>query len=267
MYDPKDLLKLYLYGYMNRIHSSRRLETESNRNLELLWLLGKLSSDHKTIAEFRRQNGETLKQVFKGFVKLCVKLGLYGKELVAIDGSKFKAVNSKDRNYTEGKLKERIQQLEKKIEEYLAEVGVADREEAEAGQEKSVEEIRSIVKELEERKERYQGYDEELEESGESQKSLTDGDSRLMLAKGKIDVCYNVQTAVDGKHKLIVAFEVTYDGNDKNHLTPVAMEAGENMEAEGLRVVTDRGYDSVRDIVAGMEAGMDIHVAETDYDI
>jgi hypothetical protein len=164
-----------------------------------------------------------------------VKLGLYGKELVAIDGSKFKAVNSKDRNYTEGKLKERIRWLEKKTEEYLAEVEVADRGEAEAGQEKSVEEIRSIVKELEERKEQYQGYTEELKESGESQKSLTDGDSRLMLANGKMDVCYNVQTAVDGKHKLIVAFEVTNNGNDKNYLMPVAVEAGEDMEAEGCR--------------------------------
>jgi transposase len=267
MYDPKDLLKLYLYGYMNRIRSSRRLETESKRNLEVLWLLGKLSPDHKTIAEFRRQNGELLKSVFKEFVKLCVRLGLYGKELVAIDGSKFKAVNSKDQNYTEGKLRERIQRLEVKIEEYLAELDAADREETEAEQEKSAEEIRTIVKGLEERKERYQAYAEELEESGEHQKSLTDSDSRLMLANGKMDVCYNVQTAVDAKHKLIAAFEVTNDGNDKNHLTPVAAEAGEVMEAEGLSVVADTGYDSVQDIVAGMEAGMAIHVAGTDYDI
>jgi transposase len=145
MYDPKDLLKLYLYGYMNRIRSSRRLETESGRNLELIWLLRTLSPDHKTIAEFRRQNGEALKNLFKGFVKLCVKLGLYGKELVAIDGSKFKAVNSKERNYTEGKLRERIERLEKKIEEYLKELEETDREEAVAEQEKSGEEIRSIV--------------------------------------------------------------------------------------------------------------------------
>jgi transposase len=122
MYDPKDVLKWYLYGYMNRLRSSRRLETESKGNLEVLWLLGKVSPDHKTIGEFRRRNGETLKRVFKGFVKLCVKLGLYGKEVVAIDGSKFKAVNSKERNYTEGKLRERIQRLEKKIEGYLAEL-------------------------------------------------------------------------------------------------------------------------------------------------
>jgi transposase len=128
MYDPKDLLKLYLYGYMNRIRSSRRLETESKRNVELLWLLGKLCPDHKTIAEFRRQNGEALKKEFKGFVKLCVKLGLYGKELLAIDGSRFKAVNSKERNYTEGKLKERIERLDTKIEGYMKELEEADRE-------------------------------------------------------------------------------------------------------------------------------------------
>jgi hypothetical protein len=252
---------------MNRIRSSRRLETESGRNLEVLWLLRTLSPDHKTIAEFRRQNGEALKNVFKGFVKLCVKLGLYGKELVAIDGSKFKAVNSKELNYTEGKLKERIERLEKKIEDYLKELDETDREEAGAEREKSAEEIRTIVKGLEERKERYQGYAEELKQSGEHQKSLTDPDSRLMLANGKMDVCYNVQTAVDAKHKLIAAFEATNDGNDKNHLTPVATAAGENMEAEGMSVVADTGYDSVQDIVAGMEAGMDIHVAGTDYDI
>ena len=155
MYDPKDLLKLYLYGYMNRIRSSRRLERESKRNVELLWLLGKLCPDHKTIAEFRRQNGEALKKVFKSFVKLCVKLGLYGKELLAIDGSKFKAVNSKERNYTDGKLKERIERLDTKIEGYMKELEEADREEGGAGEEKSWEEIREIIKGLEARKERY----------------------------------------------------------------------------------------------------------------
>jgi hypothetical protein len=230
---------------MNRIRSSRRLETESGRNLELIWLLRTLCPDHKTIAEFRRQNGEALKNVFKGFVKLCVKLGLYGKELPAIDGSKFKAVNSKERNYTEGKLKERIERLEKKIADYLKELEEADREGGEVEQEKSGEGIRKIVKRLEERKERYEGYAKELEQSGESQKSPTDPESRLMLANGKMDVCYNVQTAVDAKHKLIAAFEVTTDGNDKNHLTPMAIVAEENMEAEKVSAVADTGYDSV----------------------
>ena len=267
MYDPKDLLKLYLYGYMNRIRSSRRLETESIRNMELFWLLGKLSPDHKTIAEFRRRNSEALKNVFKGFVKLCVKLGLYGKELLAIDGSKFKAVNSKERNYTEGKLKERIERLEKKIETYMKELEETDREEEEGEQEKSAEEIREIIKGLEERKAGYQGYAEELKQSGETQKSLIDSDSRLMVSNGKMDVCYNVQTAVDAKHCLITAYEVTNDGNDKNHLTPTAEAAREVMEAERLSVVADTGYDSVQDIVAGMQAGMDIHVAGTDYDM
>jgi transposase len=267
MYDPKDLLKLYLYGYMNRIRSSRRLERESKRNVELLWLLGKLCPDHKTIAEFRRQNGEALKKVFKSFVKLCVKLGLYGKELLAIDGSKFKAVNSKERNYTDGKLKERIERLDTKIEAYMKELEEADREEGGAGEEKSGEEIREIIKGLEERRERYEGYAEELEGSGESQKSLTDPDSRLMASNGKLEVCYNVQTAVDAKYKLIAAYEVTNDANDKNHLTPTAQAAREVLEAERVSVVADTGYDSVQDIVAGMDVGMDIHVAGTDYDI
>jgi transposase len=155
VYDPKDLLKRYLYGYMNRIRSSRRLETESGRNLELLWLLRRLSPDHKTTAEFRRQNGEMLKNVFKGFVKLRVKQGLYGKELAAIDGSRFKADNSKDRNWTEAKLEERTEQLEKKTAGCLEELEETDGEEGAAEQEKSAEEIRNTVKELEERKERY----------------------------------------------------------------------------------------------------------------
>lgn len=187
--------------------------------------------------------------------------------MLAIDGSKFKAVNSKERNYTEGKLEERIQRLEKKIAEYLEELDATDREEDEAEQEKSAEEIKRIIKGLEERKERYEGYAEELRETGETQKSLTDSESRLMMANGKLDVCYNVQTAVDAKHCLIAAYEVTNDGNDKNHLTPTAEAAREVLGAEKLSVVADTGYDSVQDIVAGMKAGLDMHVAGTDYDI
>ena len=204
MYDAKDLSKLYLYGYMNRIRSSRRLEIETKRNLEAMWLLGKLSPDHKAIARFRHDNPAALKNLFRDFVKLCLRLGLYGKELVAIDGSKFKAVNSKDRNFNEKKLKDRIARMDAKIEEYLQLLEDSDSQEETTPGEKSTEEITRIIAELANRRDRYQAYSQELKEKDELQKSLTDPDSRLMLANGKLDVCYNVQSAVDSKNKMIV---------------------------------------------------------------
>jgi len=170
MYDPKDMLKLYVYGYINRIRSSRRLEAESKRNLEVIWLLGKLTPDHKTIARFRHDNSKALKNVFRDFVKLCVRLDLYGKELAAIDGSKFKAVNSRARNWTEQQLRDKVARIEKKIEEYLAELEIRDSQENAASGEKSAEEIAGIISRLKKSKERYQGYVEELERTGEKQK-------------------------------------------------------------------------------------------------
>lgn len=267
MYDPKDLLKLYIYGYMNRIRSSRRLETEAKRNLEVIWLMRRLSPDHKTISRFRHDNSAALKNVFRDFVKLCMKLGLYGKELVAIDGSKFKAVNSKDRNFGGKKLEERIARIDAKIEEYLRNLDVMDSEEDSAVKEKSSEEIINIIKELVERRERYESYADELKQTGETQKSLTDPDSRLMMANGKMDVCYNVQTAVDAKNKLIAEFEVTNEAVDKNQLTPMAKKTAETLETDSIHVVADVGYDSVQDIISGMNQGIDIHVAGTDFDI
>ena len=158
MYNPGDLLKLYVYGYMNKIRSSRRLETETKRNLEVIWLLRKLSPDHKTIARFRHDNTIALKNVFRDFVKLCMKLNLYGKELVAVDGSKFKAVNSKDRNFGPKKLEERISRIDAKIEEYLKELEDSDWEEDVTDDKKSTEEIARIITELAARKELYQSY-------------------------------------------------------------------------------------------------------------
>jgi len=227
MYNPKDLLKLYLYGYMNRVRSSRRLETETIRNLEVIWLMNKLSPDHKTIARFRHDNTAALKNVFRDFVKLCMKLNLYGKELVAIDGSKFKAVNSKDRNFNDKKLTERIARINAKINEYLHQLEDSDSEENATPGEKSSEEIAKIICELENRKSVYQGYETELQEGSDTQKSLTDPDSRLMMANGKLDVCYNIQTAVDSKNKMIAEFEVTNEAVDKNQLTPMAKKTAE----------------------------------------
>ena len=222
-YDPRDLLKLYVYGYMNRVRSSRRLETESKRNLEVIWLLRRLSPDHKTIARFRHDNPRALKNVFRDFVRLCAREDLYGRELIAIDGSKFKAVNSKDRNFTREKLAERIRRIDERIEGYLRELDSGDSKESACGGGKSAQEIKGIISGLTERKQRYQGYKEELERTGETQKSLTDPDSRLMLSNGKMDVCYNVQTAVDAKNKMIAEFEATNNANDSNQITPMAL--------------------------------------------
>ena len=266
-YDPKDLLKLYVYGYIHRIRSSRRLEAESKRNLEVIWLLNKLSPDFKTVANFRHDNSKALKGVFRSFVKLCVKLDLYGKELGAIDGSKFKAVNSRSRNYTQKQLEDRVAKLEGKIKEYLCEMDKNDVEEEAASGEKTAMEITGIVSELTAHKERYQEYIKELEEKGEKQKSLTDSESRLMLCNGKMDVSYNVQTGVDSKHKLVVDFEVSNQGNDKNLITPMTANMQEILEAERIAVVTDAGYESIQDILSAMRQGVEVHVSGTDFDI
>jgi transposase len=267
MYDPKDMLKLYVYGYMNRIRSSRRLETETKRNLEVIWLLCSLSPDHKTIARFRHDNSAALKKVFGDFVRLCEGLELYGKELEAIDGSKFKAVNSKKRNYSDKKLEERIEKIESHIKEYLSELDRIDRSEGEGSGEKTAEEIAVLVKGLTERKDRYQGYRDELKQTGETQKSLTDSDSRLMKSHGKTEMSYNVQTAVDAKNKLVTAFKVTNKGNDMNSITPMVSEIQETIGSETKAVVTDAGYDSVQDIVAAQGRGVQVHVAGTDFDV
>jgi hypothetical protein len=249
------------------VRSSRRLEAESRRNLEVIWLLRRLTPDHKTISDFRKDNPAALKNVFRDFVRLCAKLGLYGKELEGIDGSKFKAVNSKDRNFTKDKLADRLKRIDGKIEEYMAELDKADREEDTTEKEKSKEEIKRIVEGLKTRKGLYQSYSEEMDRSGEKQKSLTDGDSRLMPANGKMDVCYNVQTAVDAKHKLITEFTVTNNPNDMNQITPMMEKVKEILEVETIAAAADKGYNSVADIAAAVQIGVEPHVAGTDNDI
>ena len=267
MYDPKDLLKLYVYGYMNKIRSSRLLERETKRNLEVIWLINKLSPDHKTIARFRHDNARALKNVFRNFTELCVKLNLFGRELIAIDGSKFKAVNAKDRNFTENKLQKRIAQIDAKINEYMREAEAADSEETTDDIKISREEIAQTVAKLKERKDLYESYAAELLETGETQKSLTDPDSRLMKNNGKFDVCYNVQTAVDAKNKLIVEFDVTNCATDKNQFAQMAERAKEILGVETIAAVADAGYDSSADIIKSIEQNIVPHVAGTDFDI
>lgn len=202
-YAPLDLLKLYLYGYFNRVRSSRNLEKECYRNIEVIWLLGGLRPDHKTISRFRQENPKALKNVFRDFVRFCDDLGLYGKELIAIDGSKFKAWNSKDRNYTKGKIQDRIRRMEEKIAAYLEELEQTDKETAAEDQIRAAEiAIQALVK----RRTELEGYLKSITCGEETQVSLTDPDSRLMKTKEGMSVCLNVQTAVDSKNKEVSLF-------------------------------------------------------------
>lgn len=255
-YAPRDLLKLYLYGYFNRIRSSRNLEKECYRNIEVIWLLKGLRPDHKTIARFRQNNPKALKNVFRDFVRFCVGLGLYGKELIAIDGSKFKAWNGKDRNYTKGKIQDRIRRAEEKIAAYLEELERTDKETESEDQARTIE---AAILALVERRTELEDYLERITCGEETQVSLTDPDSRLMKTKDGMSVCLNVQTAVDGKNKMVVEFAVCNQVQDKNLMSPMAEKASEILEADHMTIVADNGYDSVSD-VAQVLAGNNIPV-------
>jgi len=248
-YHPGVLLKLYVYGYLNRVRSSRKLEREAQRNVELMWLLGKLTPDFKTIADFRRDNSQPIRAVYREFTQVCRRLGLYGGELVAIDGSKFKAVNGRDRNFTKSKLERLNKRADKKIERYLQELDEADEEEQDS-EKPTAEELREKIEWLKGRKKVYADVQGQMEESGESQVSLTDPDARSMklgYSRGT-DVAYNVQISVDAKHKLIVDHEVTNECNDQRQLSTMAVRAKEVLEAESLEVVADKGYYSKTEI-------------------
>lgn len=265
MYSPKDLLKLYIYGYMNRVRSSRKLETETKRNLELIWLLKNLTPDHKTISRFRQNNPSALKNVFKDFVMLCDKLELFGKELIAVDGSKFKAWNTKDRNFTKDKLKDRIKRAEEKIDTYIQLLNKNDEREYETDS-VDVREITKKIQELQKRKDRYSEYPETLQSGDETQISLTDPDSRLMKTKDGLDVCLNIQTAVDSKNKMAVEFTVENQVQDKNLMSPLAKKTAGILETEDLTIVADNSYDSTSDIAQVVRDGMHPVVAGGDYE-
>jgi transposase len=258
-YDPRDMLKLYIYGYVNEIRSSRKLERETRRNVELMWLLRRLTPDHKTIARFRQENARALPAVFREFSKICRQLNLFGRELVGIDGSKFRAVNSADRNLRVAKLNRRLQWIEEKIEKYLAALQAADEEESkESGV--SAAELEGKIAVLQERQLVYEGLKEQLAESGEKQISLTDGDARMMKGRQGQHVSYNVQIAVDSKHKLVADFAVTNEGNDVNCLAEMAQGAQQQLGAEQLKVCADRGYYNTAQIKACEEAGIEVHM-------
>jgi len=261
-YAPGDLLRLYLYGYLNWVRSSRMLERETKVNLEVMWLLGKLSPDFKTIADFRRDNLKAIKQVCREFTLLCRKLKLFGGELVAVDGSKFKAVNNRRRNFNQARLTKAIKAIEEKIDGYLDDLDQADADEPgpdEPGP--SATELREKIETLQQRKTKYQALHQGFKESGAKQVSLTDKDARSMVMHhGSTEVGYNVQTVVDEKHQLIVEHEVTNDPTDHAHLAEMALRAKETLEVEKLEVVADMGYYDGAEVKQCAEAGVTTYI-------
>lgn len=256
-YHPATMLKLYLYGYLNQVQSSRRLEREAGRNLELMWLVGKLAPDFKTIADFRRDNGEAIRAMCHQFVLLCRELGLIAGGTVAIDGSRFKAVNTRDRNYTPGAIRRRMEQIETSIDRYLAMLDTADRQEGEVTQVR-VERLSDRLEALRRQMRELQAMERTVAEAPDRQISLTDPDARAMATHGKGTgmVGYNVQAAVDAEHHLIVAHEVTNVGHDRAQLANMAMQAKQATGADALTVLADRGYFSGAEVLACGEAGI-----------
>jgi len=247
-YDPRDMLKLYLYGYLNRIRSSRKLETEAGRNLELLWLLRKLKPDFKTIADFRKDNPEALKGVFKQFTRLCQEWDLYGRKVIAVDGSKFRASNSKRNNFSEKKIQRHLKYIDEKIATYMQELDSNDEDEA-AIHIPNTEEIENRIAQLKSRKNRYQAMQEEMAETGAKEISTTDPDARLMAVNNNgVEVSYNVQTAVEQKHKLVVDSEVINNSADHGQLNGMAKKAKEVLGVEEIKVLADKGYYSTNDL-------------------
>src|SRR5262245_7382011 len=249
---PSVLLKLYIYGYLNRIQSSRRLEREAGRNVQVMWLTGRLVPDHKTIADLRKDNGRAIRQVCSRFIALCRTMGLFTDASVAIDGSKFKAVNNRDKNFTHAKMKRRLEQIEESIARYLHQMDSADRQEpSPAGTTKTTRLKDKIVK-LKEEMHRLEKLDLQMRSAPGHQISLTDPDSRSMATSGRGSgvVGYNVQAAVDTKHHLIIAHDVTNVGTDRAQLSRMAKQTKEILGTESLDVVADRGYFSGEEILA-----------------
>ncbi len=256
-YDPAVMLKIYVYGYLNRIQSSRRLERECGRNVELMWLTGRLAPDFKTIADFRKDNGEAIRLVCREFVMLCRKLKLFSDAFVAIDGSKFKVVNNRDKNFTKAKLKGRLRQIDQSIERYLGQLESADRHPDEMTQAKH-ERLEEKIDKLKEEMARLKKLEVRLHAEPDQQVSFTDADARSMSnsGKGTAVVGYNVQCAVDTEHHLIVEHEVTNKGTDRSQLYEMSQRTKETLGVDELTVVADRGYWRGEEIKACDEAGI-----------
>jgi transposase len=258
-YHPGVMLKLYVYGYLNRVPSSRRLERECQRNIEMIWLTRQLAPDFKTIADFRKDNGKAIREVCREFVALCRKLDLFSAASVAIDGSKFKAINARDKNFTEAKMKRRFERIDESIVRYLSQLETADRH-GDAVPEAKVERLKGKIEKLKEEIVRLNAINAEMMKSEDKQISLTDPDARSMATSGKDTgiVGYNVQIAVDTQHHLIVAHEVTNVGTDRHQLANMAAQARVEMAVETLEVVADRGYYDSEELRTCEEAGITV---------
>ena len=259
-YHPAILLKLYIYGYLNRVQSSRRLEREAGRNVELMWLTGRLAPDHKTIANFRKDYGRALRQVCAQFVTLCRKLGLLNTASVAIDGSKFKAVNNRDKNFTRAKVERRRAQIEESVARYLQQLDTADRHEPTEALAARSTRLKEKIARLEQEMQRLAELEAQMLASPDQQISLTDPDARSMATSGRGSgvVGYNVQVAVETEHHLIVAHEVTNDGCDRAQLAAMGQEAKAVLEVDQLDAVADRGYWDSEEILACDRAGVTV---------
>jgi transposase len=259
-YHPSVLLKLYIYGYLNRVQSSRRLEREACRNVEVMWLAGWLVPDHKTIADFRKDNGPAIRKVCTQFVAVCREIGLLTKAGVAIDGSKFKAVNNRDKNFTRAKMERRLAQIEESVARYLSQLDTGDLQEPTEALAAKTAHLKEKLAKLATEMQRLRAIEKEMLASPDQQISLTDPDSRSMATSGRGSgvVGYNVQVAVDTKHHLIVTHEVTNTGSDRSQLAKVASQAKEVLGADDLDVVADRGYFNSTEILACAQADITV---------
>jgi transposase len=259
-YHPSSLLKLYIYGYLNRVQSSRRLEREAGRNVEVMWLTGRLVPDHKTIADFRKDNGAAIRKVCARFVALCRELGLLTTASVAVDGSKFKAVNTRDKNFTRAKMERRLAQIEESVARYLSQLDTADLQDPSEALAVRTAHLKEKLAKLASELQRLKALEQEMLASPDQQISLTDPDSRSMATSGRGSgvVGYNVQVAVDTEHHLIVAHEVTNSGSDRSQLANIASQAKAVLGADRLDAVADRGYFNSPEILACEQANITV---------
>jgi transposase len=263
-YHPALLLKIYIYGYLNRIQSSRRLERETQRNVELMWLTGQLSPDFKTIADFRHDNGKGIRNVCKRFVVLCRQLNLFSQAVVAIDGSKFKAVNNRDKNFTPHKLEQRMKQIDESIGRYLNALDTADRTQP-PDLETRTAHLQEKLSKLKKQMQYLRDIEQQLKQQPDKQLSLTDPDARSMATSGRGTgmVGYNVQTSVETQHHLIVAHEVTNLGYDRTQLAKMALQSREALAVKNIEAIADRGYYKGQEILTCVEAGITPSVPKT----
>lgn len=256
-YNPKTLLKLYIYGYLNQVRTSRRLERECHRNIEVIWLMKKLTPDHKTIADFRKDNPAGIKAVFKEFIELCKRLGLYGDELVALDGTKLKAVNATEKAFTQKGLSKRIKTVEEEAQRYLRELDTYDAQE----ENPSKPYWENKVKDLLSKKDNYEALLKEMKKNGQSEVALTDPECSFMKNHGRVEPCYNAHTAVDAKNHLIVDYNVTNLPNDNHELSSLAVKAKETLGAQKLAVTADFGFFDTDEIKRCVDSGVTPYVA------